>query len=340
MTTAPAQQRPKPITNLDTLSSPWIDLPKPASQDQVKFFVDNGYLAMPGLIKPEELEELKADTLKVARGGYPCTNLMPVDAGLTDAQVLERILCIHQPHYLSPVMLKYVKHPQMCGVLSQITAAHLPFWDGSVKCMQSMLFVKPPGFQGQAWHQDEIYIPTRDRSLIGAWIAIDDATIENGCLYVMPGTHKRGYLYPQRPHNWDEEWDFAPESYGFDESQKIPVEVKAGTVVFFNGYLLHTSYKNKSKNVYRRVLVNHYMNSWSHLPWSIGEGESPARADRRNIVPVAGTDPYAWKGYEPFGQNVFLRQCKAVRDMNPEQKPEAAAPLNPKSPTPNGKPAA
>src|SRR5205807_850217 len=91
------------------------------------------------------------------------------------------ILCIHQPHFISPVMQQYVRHPKICGILSQMIAAHLPWWDGSVKCMQSMLFVKPPGFQGQAWHQDEIYIPTRDRSLCGAWIALDDGTIEHGC---------------------------------------------------------------------------------------------------------------------------------------------------------------
>jgi hypothetical protein len=312
--------RPAPITNLQSLSSPWLETPKPLPKSDVDFFVENGYLISPGMIKPHELEELKADTIKVSRGGYPCETLQPVDAGLTDKQVLERILCIHQPHYISPVMLKYVKHPIICGALSQITGAHLPFWDGSVKCMQSMLFVKPPGFQGQAWHQDEIYIPTRDRSLIGAWIAIDDATIENGCLYVLPGSHKMGYLYPQRPHNWDDEWDFAPESYGYDESKKVPVEVKAGTVVFFNGYLLHTSYKNRS-NVYRRVLVNHYMNAWSHLPWHLQEGESVSRADRRGIVPVSGTDPYAWKGYEPFGKNVYLRQCKAVREVSGTEKP-------------------
>jgi ectoine hydroxylase-related dioxygenase (phytanoyl-CoA dioxygenase family) len=63
---------------------------------------------------------------------------------------------------------------------------------------QSIFFVKGPGKSGQAWHQDEvccfwwmpvpihnvqIYIPTRDRSLCGAWIAIDDATIENGCMW-------------------------------------------------------------------------------------------------------------------------------------------------------------
>jgi hypothetical protein len=176
--------------------------------------------------------------------------------------------------------------------------------------MQSMLFVKPPTFQGQAWHQDEIYIPTRDRSLIGAWIALDDATVENGCLWILPGSHRSGYLYPQRSHNNRDEFDFAPESYGFDESAEIPVEVKTGTVVFFNGYLLHRSFKNRS-DIYRRVLVSHYMNAWSRLPWSIKEGESPATADRRAIVSVAGIDPYAWKGNESTPNNVWLRACKA-----------------------------
>ncbi|GEM_PF-2478695 len=197
------------------------------------------------------------------------------------------------------------------GILSQITAAHLPNWDGSVKCMQSMLFVKPPGFQGQAWHQDEIYIPTRDRSLVGAWIAIDDANVENGCLWILPGSHRMGYLYPQRAHSNADEFDFAPESFGFDESKEIPVEVKAGAMVFFNGYLLHRSRRNR-RQVYRRVLVNHYMNAWSHLPWGqLREGEHPAMADRRCIVPVAGIDPYAWKGYEAPKKDVWLRSCKA-----------------------------
>jgi len=262
------------------------------------------------LVTPGELEELKHDTHQIARGFYPSKSLQPLPTGLSDADVLKNILCIHQPHYISPVMESYVRHPKICGVLSQITAAHLPYWDGSVKCMQSMLFVKPPNFQGQAWHQDEIYIPTRDRSLIGAWIAIDDATLENGCLYIVPGSHRPGYLYPQRPHNNPDEFDFAPESFGFDEAQEIPVEVKAGTVVFFNGYLLHRSHKNRGQG-FRRVLVNHYMNAWSLLPWSLKEGEHVAMADRRKIIPVAGVDPYAWKGFEPTEQDVWLRTCKA-----------------------------
>ena len=181
-----------------------------------------------------------------------------------------------------------------------------------------MLFVKPPSFQGQAWHQDEIYIPTRDRSLIGAWIAMDDATIENGCLWVIPGSHRQGYLYPQRQTQDLDEFDGAGESHGFDDSVEVPVQVKAGAVVFFNGYLLHRSRKNRS-NIYRRVLVNHYCNAWSLLPWSLRQGKSVANADRRNIVPVAGTDPYAWKGIEEPPQEVHLRQCKAIRDLAAEK---------------------
>ena len=230
-----------------------IDVPKPLDEQQVRFFVENGYLVVPNMMADEEIEELRADTVAIARGKYQCEQLLPLPAEVSDRAVLERILCIHQPHYISPVHGEVRAPPEICGVLSQITAAHLPFWDGSVKCMQSMLFVKPPNFQGQAWHQDEIYIPTRDRSLIGAWIALDDATVENGCLYVVPGSHRAGYLYPQHPHDNPDEFDFAPESYGFDESQQVPVEVKAGTVVFFNGYLLHRSFKNRGNGLPARA---------------------------------------------------------------------------------------
>ena len=292
-----------------------IDVPKKLSDSQVQFFIENGYIAVPNLIESDEIEELREDTVRIARGGYPCEAVQPVSENLSDDQILANILCIHQPHFVSPIMEKYVRHPELCGVLSQITAAHIPFWDGSVKCMQSMLFVKPSGFQGQSWHQDEIYIPTRDRSLIGGWIAMDDATVENGCLWVIPGSHQMGYLYSQKPHGNPEEFDSADlESYGFDETLEVPIEVKTGTVVFFNGYLLHRSRKNQGQT-YRRVLVNHYCNAWSLLPWSIKDGERPANADRRGVIPVSGVDPYAWKGYEATPKNVHFRHCKAVNDL-------------------------
>ncbi len=293
-----------------------IEVPNIVSDKECQFFIENGYLVVPNLLSESEIEEIRQDATTLARGGYECDSLKPLPESVTDQEAIGRILCIHQPHFVSDTIEKYVKHPKICGILSQIAAAHLPFWDGSVKCMQSMLFVKPPKFQGQAWHQDEIYIPTRDRSLIGAWIAMDDANVENGCLWVLPGSHRQGYLYPQRNHENPDEFDFAQESYGFDGSDEVPVEVERGSLVFFNGYLLHRSRKNRG-DTFRRVLVSHYCNSWSLLPWSLQEGERPASADRRCIIPVSGVDPYAWKGYDDPPKNVSVRTCKAIDELPP-----------------------
>ena len=143
--------------------------------------------------------------------------------------------------------LGYLGHRQIAHVLTKIIGPN-------VKCMQSMLFIKATGKPGQAWHQDEYFIPTRDRTLTGAWIALDDATIENGCLWIVPGSHKRGMLWPQHDHD-DPRFDCAGETYGFPytDEDSIPVEVKAGSLVFFNGYLLHRSFPNRAQSGYRRV---------------------------------------------------------------------------------------
>ena len=284
--------------------------PKQITDTEVRAFVDNGFHIGEGLVSAAELEELKADMVKLARGVYPCKSLQPLPSSMSDQEILQNILCLHQPHFISPVMKRFAEHPRICSVLSRITAAHLPHWDGAVKCMQTMLFVKPPGKQGQAWHQDERYIPTRDRSLIGAWIAIDDATIENGCLWVVPGSHQSGYLFPTKDHGQPQEYDSSDMAINFDDTKAVPVEVKAGSVVFFNGYLLHKSLKNRSQ-FYRRALVSHYMNAWSLLPWY--ETDTPTGrtsvglADARGVIQVAGTDPYAWKGYDKLGDDVYLR---------------------------------
>jgi hypothetical protein len=275
-------------------------LPPPITDAQVRAFMDQGFLIIPGLVTGEEVAELRRETAFLARGGRPIAGLEPLPPGAGDEEALRRLLCIHQPHAVSPVIARFIAHPGIAAVLGRIVGAHLPAWDGSVKCMQSMLFVKPPGKPGQAWHQDEMYIPTRDRSLCGAWIALDDATVENGCLWLVPGSHRTGYLFPTRPPADLGEFDGSDECHGFDEAAAIPAEAAAGTVVFFNGYLLHRSLRNRSPGCHRRALVNHYMNAWSLLPWG-PEGAQPsvAMGDNRAVVPVAGRDPYAWKGVRP-----------------------------------------
>lgn len=269
-------------------------------------YVEDGYVVVPGLLDGAECAEIIEDAARFVRGDYPLRGVPAARSSEgTDDELLSKILAIHFPHLVSPVALGALAHPRICDVLGQIVGAHLPHWDGGVKAMQSMLFVKPPGFPGQAWHQDERFIPTRDRSLVGAWIALDDATEENGCLRVIPGSQQAGIIHRFKAHGRPDEFDPTDEAYGFDDSGEVVVEVPAGSVIFFNGYLLHRSLKNVSSG-YRRALVNHYCSASTLLPWWSTD-EPTATADYRAIVPVVGPDPYEWKGIAAPATEVFVR---------------------------------
>lgn len=274
--------------------------------ERARRFVDDGYLVVSGLVESDLVEAARAEVVRFARGEYPVTNLPPSAPDATDDERLAAVLAVHFPHWVSDVAADLVVHPGIAEVLGEICGAHLAHWDGGVKAMQSMLFLKPPGLPGQAWHQDERFIPTRDRSLVGAWIALDDADLDNGCLWVLPGSHRRGYLWPTRPHGRPDEFDPTDESYGFDDTDAVAVPVSTGDVVFFNGYLLHRSMRNRSDRT-RRALVNHYMSATSLLPWMTTKGIDVGTEDYRTVVPVVGEDPYAWKGYAEPSHGVFVR---------------------------------
>src|SRR5579864_530492 len=192
----------------------------------------DGFVAVEGLLAVDEVETLRAEIVAVALGERGEIAGAEPRAGRSDEALVGDILAIHMPHKISPLVRATMAHPRIVPILESLIGP-------DVKAMQTMLFVKRAGKPGQAWHQDEHYIPTRDRSLCGAWIALDNATIENGCLWVLPGSHRTGYLYAQREHGNPDEFDFAKESFGFDESAEAPVEVATGSLVFFNGYLLH-----------------------------------------------------------------------------------------------------
>ncbi len=251
----------------------------------------DGYIIVPSVLSLSEVEEIRAEALRLCRGELgPVDGLQPA-AGESDDDVIRRYLCVHFPHKLSAVMAATLHHRSVVAVLTQLIGP-------DVKAMQSMLFTKGEGRPGQAWHQDEFFIPTRDRSLTGVWLALDDATVENGCLWALPGSHRPGVLYPDREQR-DDRFDCSIEAYAFPyrDSDAVPLEIPAGAAVVFNGYLLHRSLPNTGRHGLRRALVNHYMSASSLLPW----GEPPAdvhvaKWDYRDVVLVAGTDPYGYKG--------------------------------------------
>jgi len=293
--------------------------------EQVAAFQEFGFVIVEDALNSEEIDELNQDTLKVCRGDYgDYAGWQGPHDGQSDLEVIKQYLCIHFPHKCSPVMRKYLDHHAMVKVLTGVIGP-------DVKCMQSMLFVKASGKPGQAWHQDEMYIPTRDRSLTGGWIALDDATVNNGCLWVIPGSQQPGVIWPQK-YTQDARFDCTGETFQFPYTEKdeIPVEVKRGTIVFFNGYLLHRSLPNRApEGTFRRVLVNHYMSASSLLPWHRPEdGTGMAQADMRDIVMIAGQDPYTWKGIDDIAKPSVRASgeggCGKVVNGKPEREKVAA----------------
>lgn len=254
------------------------------------FYRDSGYLIGENLFSRGEIAALKAETALIFRGQRGLIEgLVPLNGQETDEEVLGKYTAIHFPHKISVPIHQSLFHKGVIDILTRIVSPNL-------KCMQSMLFVKAPGKAGQSWHQDEYYIPTRDKSLVGAWIAIDPATIANGCLWIIPGSHRQGAILPRVPNFSNEYADTDTiDVSAYPDEQRLPVEVPAGSVVFFNGYTLHSSLRNKTPDHFRTALVNHYMSAESMLPWD-QDGKLPPTADLRDIVLVAGKDPYAWKG--------------------------------------------
>jgi phytanoyl-CoA hydroxylase len=257
----------------------------------------DGYLICRDLVDAATVAALRDETVAIASGRRgSIAGAAP--QSLDDEAALRAVLAIHFPHKISPPMRHMLTHPAIVAVLQQIVGP-------DVKCMQSMLFVKNAGKPGQAWHQDETFIPTRDASLTGVWIALDDATVDNGCLWVQPGSHQTRRLWTSRPCS-DPRFDGSPESVGWESPQwpaegGVAAEVSAGSVVFFNGYTLHRSLHNQRLHGYRRALVNHVMSAQSELPWSFG-ASAHAPGDYRDIVMVCGHDPFADRGIEDLAR--------------------------------------
>lgn len=255
-------------------------------------FSRNGFAVLDPILDAERLDRVRAEGLAVCRGERgDFEGLLPVPAGTSDDDVLRSYLCIHQPHKISPALRSVMSETAVVAALREVIGPN-------VKSMQSIFFIKSEHKPGQAWHQDEYFIPTRDRSLTAAWIALDDATTENGCLWVLPGSHREGVIYPDREQD-DDRFDCTDEAYDFpwSDEEAVPVQVPAGSVVLFNGYLLHRSLPNTGRHGFRRAFVSHYMSAHSLLPWmGMPEGVHIGKHDFRDIVLVSGRDPYAYKG--------------------------------------------
>jgi len=271
------------------------------SERDAAFYRTNGYLVVEDLFDRETVDACLAEGTKICRGEYgPLDGLLPSSPAQSDEEVLSAYITCAIAHKLSPLFGRLIADERLADVVSGVIGPN-------VKGLHSQFFIKHAGMPGNGWHQDEAFVPTRDRSLCTAWIALDEATVENGCLRFLAGSHAPGVIYPRRRHN-DPALDREEESYGFPQStdEEIAIRLKPGSAVFFNGYLVHGSYQNVRASGFRRALLYTYASAESLMAWSPRNDPVSSYEDYRDYTMVCGKDPYGWKGTRDIG-HAYLR---------------------------------
>lgn len=318
------------------------------SVDEYKLFRQQGFLVVRGLVRPEEIEELRQHTEDLMQGRLPeQTDAMRDrdpngDSGVT-TQALEAppahlspsekaqfFLRIHMLHRKLALHERYMLHPGVLDVLEVIIGP-------DVLALQTMLFLKPPGKPGQGWHQDSYYIPTHPDSLCGAWIAIDDCDELNGAMWMAAGSQTEpvyppvsGYGHGDRAigdiayvggvsNPVDEENDLSRIA---DRFPQLLVPAKAGDVVFFGGHILHRSKKNFTEDRSRRAFVSHYCNARSFTQWGADSpsGDPHASPTVDPITKMTNGSHILARGdtHLPFAQPRFGTYCAAV--LSPDER--------------------
>ncbi len=221
--------------------------------DHLNQYQTEGYCVVSGLFEPEEISAIEAFFEEYKNNGKA---VYDQGAKFEDIDPAKRQLRALHPHRYSRQVQDWALRPRLISALTKLLGS-------SPLLAQTMYYFKPPGSRGQAMHQDNFYLLAAPHTCIAAWTPIDDATVENGCLYLAPRSHHKDIYCPKGD---DPGW----RSYGDGhirpfprEFEPIPVEVPRGSTLFFGGNLIHGSGPNRSADRCRRTFIGHYVDQAS-----------------------------------------------------------------------------
>lgn len=242
------------------------------STGQVTSYWESGYLVVPDLLTPAEIETFLHHEAQPGRQRL----------GL-------------RTHVVDPQWAHLAHHPKVAGCAAQLL-------ESQPMIVQTMYLPKPPlkeleaPHPGIAIHQDSLYIRNEPETLMACWLALDDTDEQNGGLCVVPNSHQDGLLSAHPNQNTDEHssWvqeygmrningkEWSEELYSFEMDNLDQMEIRrlsvpAGGGVFFTGLTIHGSYANHSFNRFRRAFGIHY----------VGQESWVYRTDIQELIPAA-----------------------------------------------------
>lgn len=256
---------------------------------------ENGYFVRFNVFTKEENDVLRqiADDIAIGKRPFPTSNI-DQNALVRDGKVkASGISAMHKIHHVSCYCSEFLARVRD----QRLTDPIVDLLGPDILGLNNLYIWKAPKIGlGFPWHQDKWYFNHQYKTdvTVGTWTAIDAADKENGCLYVIPGSHKCGILkHEDLEGSQQNEFKIARDA---KDEDGIAVEVPSGAVVWFNNQLLHKSTDNNSGR-FRRCNVAHYIST---------NAERIPKKDGKNVRPVMWVrgDTYSEK-MEPVYRDVL-----------------------------------
>jgi len=220
------------------------------TQEQVASYNKNGYLVTPAIFSKEEIAEISKECDGMVQRAEalhgPLSDATWKGDWNKDSDKETKVISIHNVQNNSALFARMLYHQKLTKYASQLIPG------GCVSLHHTKFHEKPAG-KGSAFplHQDYPYFPHKKDSLIAIIIHVDKATVETGCLCVMPGTHtsvQADTITTSTGHHY-----LDPEK--FPNSKAVPVPMEPGDVLFLHYKTIHGSYANTSETERRRIFL-------------------------------------------------------------------------------------
>lgn len=216
--------------------------------DQISFFKKNGYLTVENVVLPGDIENYKAIYDDFLSGRIDAgLNRSDLGAGIGDNSTKEKITQIMWPSDFVPGITNMPYHQHALAISKELIG------DDSEMDFDMLINKAPHTNTPTPWHQDEAYwLNVPDKRAVSCWLALDNATVDNGCMWFVPGSN----LKEVRPHR------FAGKKGGAlmcdaSEDEGVAVPLKPGSCTFHGGRTLHYSRGNNSDDQRRAFIINY-----------------------------------------------------------------------------------
>lgn len=226
------------------------------SSEEREEFWQHGYLGPYELCSPEEM-----------------LNMQPEIEKVLETQPPDHKQFGHNRHLDSSVIHNLATHPSIVKRMVSLYGPDLLLW-------RTNFFIKEPGAKEIPWHQDFNYWPLEPPIIISAWIAVDSATLENSCLQIVPGSHRK--VIPHVKATSDMAFGQMGDLGFIDTSNVANLEMQPGEFVLFNERTLHHSEANRSDKRRIGLAVRVILPIVKVFDWD---------APRHELVVIHGEDP-------------------------------------------------